>query len=71
MKHLANTVKRLEKKVPAPGETQFIGWPQNPWTPEQMAEAARREPTRNMFWRSLLESPEETAKKMADPSAMF
>ncbi len=71
MKTLTNTVKRLEKKMPEPKDTQFVGWPHNPWTPEQMVEAARREPTRKVFWRTLVESPEETAKKMADPSATF
>ncbi len=69
MKRLAKALKRLEKKVPAIEEPQFISWPANPWTPEQMAEALRREPNRKMFWRALLETPEETARKMADPNA--
>ena len=71
MRNLTNTVKRLEKKVPLPDETQFLGWSHNPWTPEQMAEAVRREPKQKVFWRPLLESPKETAKKMANPNATF
>jgi hypothetical protein len=64
-----NAVKRLEKKMPVDGDPRFIGWIGNPWTPEQMAEAARREPTRKVFWRSLLESHGVTARRMSDPTA--
>jgi hypothetical protein len=67
MKTQANRAKRLEQKVPAKGR-QFIGWPHNPWTPEQEAEAIRRRPRKRLFWRSLVETPEDTRRKMADPS---
>jgi len=53
-KRLKRLEKQLEKKEPV--KPQFIGWIGNPWTPEQMAEAIRREPNRKIFWRSLLES---------------
>ena len=47
----------------------FYGWPINPWTPEQAAEAIRRHPEKTEFWRSAFERPEDTAVKMADPTA--
>ena len=55
MRAHANRVKRLEEKLPPP-ERQFIAWVGKPWTPEEMAEAIRREPDCLIFWRSLLES---------------
>ena len=68
MKTQKNRIRKLEQKA-APQERQFICWIGNPWTPEQEAEAIRRSPTKLVFWRSLLETPEDTARKMADPSA--
>ena len=68
MKTQNNRLKKLEQKAP-PLERRFICWIGNPWTPEQEAEAIRRNPTKLIFWRTLLETPEDTAKKMADPSA--
>ena len=68
MKAQSNRLKKLEQKAP-PFERQFFGWPGNPWTPAQQAEAIRRNPTKPMFWRTLLETPEDTTRKMADPSA--
>lgn len=68
MKTQMNRVKKLEQKAQIQ-ERQFIDWPANPWTPEQMAEAIRRNPERRLFFRPLLETPEDTARKMADPSA--
>jgi hypothetical protein len=68
MKSQKNRVKKLEQMVP-PIERQFVGWKGNPWTPEQEAEAIRRQPNQTIFWRSLLETPEETQRKMADPTA--
>ena len=52
-------------------EPEFIGWTGNPWTEAQMAEAKRRQPDVKRFWRPLLETPEDTARKMADPTADF
>ena len=68
MKTQTNRAKRLEKKAPT-GEPQFYCWIGNPWTPEQEAEAIRRNPEKRVFWRGLLEKPEDTARKMADPTA--
>jgi hypothetical protein len=50
---------RLEQKTPI--ERQFIGWEGNPWTEEQKAEAIRREPKRQVFWRSLREPSQDQA----------
>ena len=68
MKTQQNRLTKLEQKAP-PCERRFIGWAGNPWTPEQMAEAIRRQPTQRFFWRSLLETPEDTQRKMADGAA--
>ena len=70
MKTQKGRVEKLEKKAPAE-EVEFICWRGNPWTEEQMAEAKRRQPDVKIFWRSLLETPEDTARKMADPTADF
>jgi hypothetical protein len=58
----------MEQKI-EPTRRQFIGWTGNPWTPEQEAEAIRRQPEQKIFWRPLLETPEETKRKMEDPTA--
>ena len=68
MKTQQNRVKQLEQQVP-PFERKFYCWKGNPWTPEQEAEAIRRNPTKQFFYRSLLETPEDTPRKMADPTA--
>ena len=68
MRTQKNRIRKLEQKVP-PLECKFVGWIGNPWTPEQEAEAIRRSPTKRFFYRSLLETTEDTKKKMADPSA--
>ena len=68
MNVLGARVEKLEQKRPA-AKREFIGWLGNPWTPEQEAEAIRRKPEQRVFWRSLLETPEDTARKMADPTA--
>lgn len=60
-------IKQLERNMPTT-EPIFFGWIGNPWTPEQMAEAIRRSPDKLRFGRTLLETPEETARKMADPT---
>lgn len=65
---LRKRIKKLEQNTRS-GEPQFIGWAGNPWTPEQQAEALRRHPGKMVFWRSLTEQPEHTARKMADPTA--
>ena len=72
-KSMKTQQKRLEKleKMAPPTEPEFIGWKGNPWTEEQMAEAKRRQPDVKFFWRPLLETPEDTARKMADPTADF
>lgn len=70
MKALGDRVDKLEQKGP-PTKREFFGWLGNPWTPEQEAEAIRRKPQQRMFYRDLLETPEETARKMADPTAVF
>ena len=67
MKTQNNRLKNLEQKAP-PFERQFVCWLGNPWTPEQEAEAIRRHPERRIFWRSLLDTPEDTKRKMADGS---
>lgn len=63
----SNRVAKLEECQPT-RERQFVAWIGNPWTPEQKAEAIRRRPEQLIFWRSLLETPEDTARKMADPA---
>ncbi|HNX35037.1 MAG TPA: hypothetical protein PKM57_10440 [Kiritimatiellia bacterium] len=45
-------LERLEKKASV--ERVFVAWG-DPWTPEQKAEAIRREPERRIFWRSLVD----------------
>lgn len=49
-------------------ERRFYGWPMNPWTAEQAAEAVRRHPEQTVFWRSGYERKEDTVAKMADPT---
>ena len=56
-------LERLEKKVPV--ERRFVEWLGDPWTPEQKAEAIRREPERRIFWRSLL----DVCKKVINDAA--
>ena len=68
MRSTANRVKKLEEKR-LPFERKFIGWIGNQWTPEQEAEAIRRNPEQMIFFRRLLETPEDTKRKMADPTA--
>ena len=68
MKTQEKRVAKLEAAGPAE-EVEFFGWIGNPWTEEQMAEAKRRQPNVKGFWRPLLETPEDTARKMADPTA--
>ncbi len=48
-------LKRLEKRAPV--KRTFVEWLGDPWTPEEKAEAIRREPDRLFFWRSLLDHP--------------
>lgn len=70
MRTQSNRARKLEQEMHTDTqERQFISWPANPWTDEQKAEAVRRHPEQRVFWRSLLETPQETAAKMADPSA--
>ena len=45
-------LERLEKKVPV--ERKFVSWG-DPWTPEEKAEAIRREPECRIFWQSLVD----------------
>ena len=61
----SNRVTKVEESQPT-SEREFVAWLGNPWTPEQKAEAIRRKPEQLIFWRSLLETPEDTARKMAD-----
>ena len=61
-------LKKMEQKAP-PIERKFICWIGNPWTPEQEAEAIRRHPEKKIFFRSLLETPEDTKRKIADPTS--
>ena len=65
MKKQSTRLEKLEKKAP-PTKPVFVGWIGNPWTPEQEAEAIRKNPGQKIFWRSLLETkdtpPPETQK---------
>ena len=54
MKTQATRLAQVERKA-VPRKRQFVGWAANPWTPEQEAEAIRREPKRHLFWRSILQ----------------
>ena len=63
-----NRIKKLEQNIQADGRT-FIGWADNPWTHDREKEAMRRHPQRKVFMRSLLETPEETQRKMSDRGA--
>ena len=68
MSTLSQRASKLEQNV-QPQERRFVGWGANPWTPEQMAEANRRHPDKRLFWRSLVETPEDTGRKLANSSA--
>ena len=46
---------RLEERGPCL-DRRFVGWNDNPWTPEQMAAAMRQHPQQRVFWRSRLET---------------
>lgn len=70
MKGDKKRILRLEDEK-GPRQRTFVSWLGNPWTEAQKAEAIRRQPTTMLFWRSLLEQPEETARKMSDPKARF
>jgi len=70
MKEQENRLKKMETAQPSE-EVEFVCWLGNPWTEEQMTEAKRRQPNVKFFWRPLLETPEDTARKMADPTADF
>ena len=59
-------MKRREQKTRTMVR-KFYGWPTNPWTREQMAEAIRRHPDQTVFWRSAYELKVDTAVKMGDP----
>jgi hypothetical protein len=48
-------MKQIEERGPRL-DRQFVGWPGNPWTPEQMAKAIRQHPQQRVFLRSLLET---------------
>ena len=57
-------------------DRQFIGWPGNPWTPEQMAKAIRQHPQQRVFWRSLsalssVPSVSSVVKSLSPPSNSF
>ncbi len=51
MTHIEERGPRLDRR--------FVGWPGNPWTPEQMAKAIRQHPQQRVFLRSLLETARE------------
>lgn len=53
-------ITRLEDRGPSL-ERRFVGWNDNPWTPEQMAAAIRQHPRQRVFWRSRLETTSEIA----------
>ena len=55
MKSQAKRLAGLEDKAP-PMEPQFIAWEGQTWTPEEQAEALRRDPDERVFWKSLLEA---------------
>lgn len=71
MNELQKRLNRLDRKVKKdkPENPEFIGWKGNPWTPEQMAEALRRNPEQTRFLRALPQTPATTARRMADPTA--
>jgi hypothetical protein len=54
VKSQAQRLARLEEKEP-PMERQFIAWGDQVWTPEEQAEAIRRDPDERVFWKSLLD----------------
>jgi len=58
-------MKQIEERGPRL-DRQFIGWPGNPWTPEQMAKAIRQHPQQRVFLRSLLAMPEDGERKTED-----
>jgi len=49
-----NRIVHIEEHTPS-HERRFIGWSDDPWTPEQMAAAIRQHPQQRVFWRRLLE----------------
>ncbi len=55
-----NRIVHIEEHTPS-HERRFIGWSDDPWTPDQMAAAIRQHPQQRVFWRSLLD-PSEDAK---------
>ena len=63
MNKLQKRLAKLDKRVAEirPLEPEFVGWSGDPWTPEQQAEAVRRFPNAQMFWRPLV------ADKDTDP----
>ena len=55
MNRYGTRMTQIEERGPRL-ERQFVGWPGNPWTPEQMAKAIRQHPQQRVFLRSLLET---------------
>ena len=69
MKALRKRLERLQRKI-GPIERQFVAWPHNPWTPEQKAEAIRRDPDQLVFWKRLREGlprPKPETDETANP----
>jgi hypothetical protein len=62
-----NRIVHIEEHTPS-HERRFIGWSDDPWTPEQMAAAIRQHPQQRVFWRSLLD-PSEVFVVGCDPAA--
>ena len=50
-----NRMAHIEERVPRL-ERRFVGWRDNPWTPEQMAATIRQYPKKRVFWRSRLDA---------------
>ena len=68
-KEMKTQMKRMERLEREMGMVvrKFYGWPMNPWTSEQAAEAVRRHPEQTVFWRSGHELPVDTEMKMKYP----
>ena len=63
MNRYGTRMTQIEERGPRL-ERQFVGWPGNPWTPEQMAKAIRQHPQQRVFLRSLLETARESPRAL-------
>jgi len=61
-------LEKLERDFPSI-KLEFVAWPGFSWTPEEKAEAIRRNPGQRKFWRSLtagVELPPVETQKNAE-----